>query len=70
MADSTVTRDISIEELVEILPASVGYLREQGIRCILCGEPMWGTLAEAAKEKGWGDEDIDRFVRELNALKG
>ena len=64
----TVTRDTSIEQLVEELPAAVGYLREQGIRCIRCGEPSWGTLAEAAEEKGFGDEDIERFVRDLNAL--
>lgn len=64
----TVTRDTSIEELVDMLPASVGYLREQGIRCIRCGEPIWGTLAEAAKEKGFGDDDVDRFVREINEL--
>jgi methionine synthase II (cobalamin-independent) len=68
MSDTSVTRETSIEDLVRLVPESVGYLREQGIRCIRCGEPIWGSLEEAAKEKGFGEEDIDRFVRELNAL--
>lgn len=64
-----VTAETSIEDLVETIPESVGYLREQGIRCIRCGEPIWGSLAEAAREKGFGQADIDRFVREINALR-
>jgi methionine synthase II (cobalamin-independent) len=59
---------ISIEELVDILPASVTYLSKKGIRCIACGEPIWGTLEEAAREKGFGEDEIKEFVRELNAL--
>lgn len=63
-----VTKDISIEELVEIVPASVGYLRREGIRCIACGEPIWGTLEEAARDRGFGDGDLERIVAEINQL--
>jgi methionine synthase II (cobalamin-independent) len=59
---------ISIEELVEILPTSVTYLSKKGIKCIACGEPIWGTLEEAAREKGFGDTEILGFVRDLNEL--
>ena len=59
---------ISIEELVEILPASVTYLSKKGIKCIACGEPIWGTLEEAAREKGFGEDEIIEFVRELNQI--
>lgn len=59
---------ISIEELVEILPSSVTYLSKKGIKCIACGEPIWGTLEEAAREKGFGDKEIHEFIRELNIL--
>ncbi len=64
--------DIEIEDLVRDYPFSVRYLMEHGIKCIACGEPVWGTLAEAAKEKGYGDDDILRFVHEMNemAVKG
>jgi len=63
-----ITKDISIEDLVEVLPASVQYLMEEGIKCIACGEPIWGTLEEAAKEKGFGDNDVNRFVDDLSKL--
>jgi len=64
----SVTKDISIEELVSIVPKSVRYLRTEGIRCIACGEPIWGTLEEAVREKGFGDGDLERIVAEINDL--
>jgi methionine synthase II (cobalamin-independent) len=64
-----ITKDILIEELIVLLPDSVEYLRKKGIRCIRCGEPIWGTLEQAAKEKEFNDADIDRFVEELNQKK-
>ena len=63
-----ITKEISIEELTEDVAGSVEYLMKQGIRCIVCGEPIWGTLEEAAIEKGFSQEDITRFVAELNHL--
>jgi len=47
---------------------SVRYLADKGIKCIACGEPIWGTLEEAARKKGFNDRDIEGFVRDLNAL--
>jgi methionine synthase II (cobalamin-independent) len=63
-----IDKNIAIEDLVETIHGSVKYLMEQGIRCIACGEPIWGTLEEAAKEKGFTDEDIRKFVSDLNNL--
>ncbi len=63
-----IQKDIEIEELVRSFPYSVRYLMEKGIRCIACGEPIWGTLEEAAKEKGFQDADIAVFVNDLNKL--
>lgn len=59
---------ILIEDLVDNYPFSVRYLMQNGIRCIMCGEPIWGTLEEAANEKGFGEPDIERFVSEMKAL--
>ncbi len=64
-----VTKDTTIEELVEKIPQAVTYLSKAGIRCVICGEPIWGTLENAAKEKGFSDDDIVRFVDELNKLQ-
>ncbi len=64
-----IEKSITIEELVEILPASVSYLSRKGIKCIACGEPIWGTLEEAALEKGFGEKDIEGFLKDLNAME-
>jgi methionine synthase II (cobalamin-independent) len=63
-----VTKDISIEDLVNLKVDSVRYLADKGIKCIACGEPIWGTLEGAAREKGFTDNDIERFVDDLNKL--
>lgn len=63
-----IEKSIQIEDLVRELPGAVSYLAKQGIRCIRCGEPIWGTLEEAAREKGFSDDDIVRFVERLNCL--
>ena len=63
-----ITKDISIEELIETIPASVAYLMKEGIRCIVCGEPIWGSLEEAAEEKVFNAKDIERFVKDLQLL--
>jgi hypothetical protein len=65
-----ITKDILVEDLVEQLPDSVAFLREMGLVCILCGEPVWGTLYELAKSKGFSDEDIDGIVYQLNKMRG
>ncbi len=68
MSTLEITKDIHIDELVNEYPFSIRFLSQKGIRCIACGEPAWGTLEEAAKEKGFKDKDIQSFVDELKDL--
>ncbi len=68
MAKPEITKDILIEELVNNYPLSVRYLMEKGIRCIMCGEPIWGTLKEAAQEKDFTNTEIEGFVQEIREL--
>ena len=63
-----INKEITIEELVEKVPKSVEYLMNAGIKCIACGEPIWGTLEEAAMEKGFDNKQIQEFVSDLNEL--
>ena len=65
-----ITRNILIEELINNYSFAVRYLMEKGIRCIRCGEPIWGTLEEAAKEKDFDDEAIETFVKEMMVMAG
>ncbi len=68
MAKPEITKDILIEELVNNYSFSVRYLMEKGIRCIMCGEPIWGTLEEAAREKDFSDANIQIFVDEMRKI--
>ena len=63
-----VKKETSIEQLVGKFPASVKYLSEKGIMCMACGEPVGSTLEEAARKNGFGEEDINNIVRDLNKL--
>lgn len=65
-----ITPESYIEEIVNEYPVLVKYLAERGIRCIICGEPIWGTLEEAALEKGISGEALRELLRELNRLSG
>lgn len=63
---SGIDKTTLIEEITEKYPELIGPLREHGVVCIRCGEPIWGTLEEVAREKGiW---DIDRLVAEMNRI--
>jgi hypothetical protein len=63
-----ITDNIPIEELISKYPFSVNYLMKKGIKCIVCGEPIWGTLEDAVREKGFSDQDLAKIVDELNEL--
>ena len=60
-----IRRDILIEDLVTVLPESVRYLMNKGIRPIVCGEPLWDTLEGAARLKRMSDQQIDAVVTDL-----
>lgn len=63
-----IEKNIEIADLVSHFPKSINFLSEKGIKCIACGEPIWGTLEEAAFEKGFKTEQIEEVVKELNEL--
>lgn len=63
-----ISKTIEIDELIRNYPFTVKFLMEKGIRCIACGEPIWGTLEEAAIEKGLTQDAIDNLVDEMNFI--
>jgi hypothetical protein len=62
-----ITRDTNIEELVWAYQGFVGFLIQEGLPCVICGEPFWGSLEDLALQKGWDDDRIDKLVDRLNA---
>lgn len=63
-----ITRETTIEDLVTMLPDSVSYLMEKGIRALICGEPVWGTLEELVLAKGYSNEELQSIVADLNNM--
>lgn len=63
-----ITKDIQIEDLIVQLPQSVSYLREKGIVCVVCGEPVWGSLNDLAIQKGLSNDSVELIIRELNEM--
>ena len=64
--EDLITLDIQIEELVFKFPEAVGFLTKRGVRCIRCGEPVWGTLGEFLQSEGI--EHPQLLVDHLNAF--
>ncbi|MEI6883286.1 MAG: DUF1858 domain-containing protein [Bacteroidota bacterium] len=62
-----ITADSVVEELVTTYAGIVGFLGEKGLRCIVCGETVWGTVGDVARDKGFTPEQIDNLVEELNS---
>ncbi len=60
-----ITRDTIIEDLVSEHQKSVVFLMDKGIRCLRCGEPIWGTLGSAMDEKDFPIQRQLEIVYEL-----
>lgn len=61
-----ITSDTTIEYVVSQYPELIKPLMEYGIKCVVCGEPLWGTLAENAHRKGI--QNLDEIIDKLNQL--
>jgi hypothetical protein len=59
-----INKDMTIEELVEKYPQTIGPLKEMGVNCVVCGEPIWGTIEDNVISKGLTDQD--GIVSKLN----
>jgi len=62
-----ITKDTLIEDIVLENPELVKPLKDYGITCVHCGEPIWGTLGEAAADKDI--QNLDEIVKQLNQKK-
>lgn len=65
---TAITKDISLEELINNFSFSICYLRDKGICCIPCGDPIQGTFEEAAHLKHFDEKAIIDFVDEMNQI--
>jgi hypothetical protein len=56
----------TIEDIVKDYPELIRPLREYGIQCVACGEPIWGTVQDNAIAKGIGN--LETILEELNRI--
>ncbi len=58
-----IVKSMEIEDIVEKYPETIGPMQEMGVQCMVCGEPVWGTLGERIEEKGLSNEEeiLDRL---------
>lgn len=61
-----ITKESDIEDIVEEYPEIIRPLKEHGIACIVCGEPVWGTLEEMANSKNI--RNLDTIIEEMNQI--
>ena len=60
-----ITGDTLIEDVVRAYPKSVSVFLEFGIRAIVCGDVIWGTIKDEAERVG---ADLDKLLEALNRL--
>ena len=63
--DFELTEESTIEELVTRFPQTVNVFIKHGIPCIVCGEPLWGTIKENAEK--YGVKDLQSLMYELRS---
>jgi len=60
-----ITGDTLIEDVVRAYPKSVSVFLEFGIRAIVCGDVIWGTVKDEAERVG---ADLEKLLEALNKL--
>ena len=62
-----ITKDTTIEEILEKFPDTVNTFMDYGIPCLVCGEPLWGTVEEAAEKY---NVNLEELLDKLNEVCG
>ena len=66
MTKKLITKEMWVEEILEKYPTAQEFLAKKNIVCVMCGEPVWGSIKELMQDKDFSDEEIDTIIKELN----
>lgn len=58
-----ITKDTSVEELLNDNPGLSKTFIELGLPCLVCGQAFWGTIDELARQN---NIPVDKVIKELN----
>ena len=66
----TITKTMTLGDIVTKHPKSAGILMKYGLHCIGCSVATWETLEQGAIAHGIDSEKLSNILKELNKLKG
>ena len=69
MANKKITKNTTINELMNKKPEVAQILFEAGMGCIGCAMAQQETIEEGCRGHGFSDEEIDELVEKLNKSK-
>jgi hypothetical protein len=61
-----ITSGMMVADLIAAYPFAVSVLSERNLHCIICGEPVWGTIEELARDKHLNPQQIQELIKDLN----
>ncbi len=63
----SITKDMTIGELVQQYPSVVEILTEEGVHCVGCGASYFETIEEGLAGHGRSEEEVTAIVEKLNS---
>ncbi len=60
-----ITKEMTVEEVLERYSDTVKVFMDLSIPCLVCGEPLWGTIEETAQRY---NVKLDVLLEELNKV--
>jgi hypothetical protein len=61
-----IERTTNIENLITEHPGTVRLMISHNVPCLVCGEPVWSTVEQSARDAGKTEEEIEVTIEELN----
>lgn len=58
-----INEDTKIEDLLKQYPSLVRVFIAQGLPCLVCGNPFWGTIRELSDKH---DVNLEELIKKLN----
>ena len=55
-----------VEDVIQQYPATVRVFMDHDFPCLVCGEAVWGTVAENAERSNITDEKLEELMKALN----
>ncbi|MBK6348038.1 MAG: hypothetical protein IPN08_19180 [Bacteroidales bacterium] len=65
-----ISAQIPVADLIVAYPFSISFLASRNLHCIICGEPVWGTLEELARDKHITGEQLAEIIEDLKTEAG